>query len=108
MKDAEEESGGVKKAAGGRGGTGSKRTRAAEVHNLSERVSKTYCAVLIIKHIFPLISVYDISDCNLCLQRRRDRINEKMRALQELIPNCNKVGLDLSVLSFFKTPEKLC
>jgi hypothetical protein len=25
------------------------------------------------------------------LQRRRDRINEKMRALQELIPNCNKV-----------------
>lgn len=25
-------------------------------------------------------------------QRRRDRINEKMRALQELIPNCNKVG----------------
>lgn len=25
------------------------------------------------------------------MQRRRDRINEKMRALQELIPNCNKV-----------------
>jgi phytochrome-interacting factor 4 len=24
------------------------------------------------------------------LQRRRDRINEKMRALQELIPHCNK------------------
>jgi len=42
MKDAEEESAGVKKAAGGRGGAGSKRTRAAEVHNLSERVSKTY------------------------------------------------------------------
>ncbi|EPS58336.1 hypothetical protein M569_16479, partial [Genlisea aurea] len=38
---------------------GTKRTRAAEVHNLSER-------------------------------RRRDRINEKMKALQELIPNCNK------------------
>ncbi|KAG9459997.1 hypothetical protein H6P81_004505 [Aristolochia fimbriata] len=37
-----------------------KKSRAAEVHNLSER-------------------------------RRRDRINEKMRALQELIPNCNKV-----------------
>ena len=27
---------------------------------------------------------------DLALQRRRDRINEKMRALQELIPNCNK------------------
>ncbi|XP_024400599.1 uncharacterized protein [Physcomitrium patens] len=42
----------------GRGST-TKRSRAAEVHNQSER-------------------------------RRRDRINEKMRALQELIPNSNK------------------
>ncbi|KAL3538355.1 hypothetical protein ACH5RR_001721 [Cinchona calisaya] len=58
-EDIEEESVGVKKAAHARGGSGSKRSRAAEVHNLSER-------------------------------RRRDRINEKMRALQELIPNCNK------------------
>ncbi|KAG9447703.1 hypothetical protein H6P81_013831 [Aristolochia fimbriata] len=39
--------------------TSARRTRAAEVHNLSER-------------------------------RRRDRINEKMKALQELIPRCNK------------------
>ncbi|XP_020586384.1 transcription factor PIF4-like isoform X2 [Phalaenopsis equestris] len=37
----------------------SRRTRAAEVHNLSER-------------------------------KRRDRINEKMKALQELIPHCTK------------------
>lgn len=43
-----------------RGRSGSKRTRAAEVHSLSER-------------------------------KRRDRINEKMRALQELLPNCSKV-----------------
>ncbi|GMH02517.1 hypothetical protein Nepgr_004356 [Nepenthes gracilis] len=42
-----------------RGLTTAKRSRAAEVHNLSER-------------------------------RRRDRINEKMRALQELIPRCSK------------------
>ncbi|KAK8717907.1 hypothetical protein V6N13_045158 [Hibiscus sabdariffa] len=42
-----------------RGSTSTKRSRAAEVHNLSER-------------------------------RRRDRINEKMRALQELFPRCNK------------------
>ncbi|XP_061341447.1 transcription factor PIF1 isoform X2 [Gastrolobium bilobum] len=42
-----------------RGSTSTKRSRAAEVHNLSER-------------------------------RRRDRINEKMRALQELIPRSNK------------------
>ncbi|CAI0393907.1 unnamed protein product [Linum tenue] len=58
LKDAEFESVEVKKQA--RGSTSSnKRSRAAEVHNLSER-------------------------------RRRDRINEKMRALQELIPRCNK------------------
>jgi len=43
--------------------TAARRSRAAEVHNLSER-------------------------------RRRDRINEKMRALQELIPHCNKVVPD--------------
>ncbi|KAJ6434657.1 hypothetical protein OIU84_018215 [Salix udensis] len=59
-EDVEEESVGAKKPASARAGNGSKRGRAAEVHNLSER-------------------------------RRRDRINEKMRALQELIPNCNKV-----------------
>ncbi|XP_047326105.1 transcription factor PIF1-like [Impatiens glandulifera] len=41
------------------GSTSSKKSRAAEVHNLSER-------------------------------KRRDRINEKMKALQELIPRCNK------------------
>nr|XP_043623846.1 transcription factor PIF3-like isoform X2 [Erigeron canadensis] len=58
--DVEEVSLDTKAAGGSRVGTGSKRSRAAEVHNLSER-------------------------------RRRDRINEKMRALQELIPNCNKV-----------------
>ncbi|XP_015965549.1 transcription factor PIF3 isoform X2 [Arachis duranensis] len=59
MMDIEEESVGVKKACPTRG---VKRSRSAEVHNLSER-------------------------------RRRDRINEKMRALQDLIPNCNKVRL---------------
>ncbi|XP_072053549.1 transcription factor APG-like [Arachis hypogaea] len=57
MMDIEEESVGVKKAGPTRG---VKRSRSAEVHNLSER-------------------------------RRKDRINEKMRALQDLIPNCNKV-----------------
>ncbi|CAF1944582.1 transcription factor PIF1 isoform X1 [Brassica napus] len=43
----------------GRGSSSTKRSRAAEVHNLSER-------------------------------KRRDRINERMKALQELIPCCNK------------------
>ncbi|TYG61893.1 hypothetical protein ES288_D07G185300v1 [Gossypium darwinii] len=56
-EDVESESADTKKQT--RGSTSTKRSRAAEVHNLSER-------------------------------RRRDRINEKMRALQELIPRCNK------------------
>ncbi|KAJ8534607.1 hypothetical protein K7X08_016335 [Anisodus acutangulus] len=56
-EDTEFESPDTKKQACG--STSTKRSRAAEVHNLSER-------------------------------RRRDRINEKMRALQELIPRCNK------------------
>ncbi|CAK9163473.1 unnamed protein product [Ilex paraguariensis] len=56
-EDADFESADVKKPA--HGSTSTKRSRAAEVHNLSER-------------------------------KRRDRINEKMRALQELIPRCNK------------------
>lgn len=57
-EDVEYESADTKKQGPSRTTT-SKRSRAAEVHNLSER-------------------------------RRRDRINEKMRALQELIPHCNK------------------
>eukprot|EP01018_Ginkgo_biloba_P029494 Gb_13867 [translate_table: standard] len=57
-EDAEYESVDAKKQPPPRTTT-AKRSRAAEVHNQSER-------------------------------RRRDRINEKMRALQDLIPHCNK------------------
>lgn len=32
-----------------------------------------------------------VTEFNIPVQRRRDRINEKMKALQELIPRCNKV-----------------
>nr|XP_025605667.1 transcription factor BPE isoform X3 [Arachis hypogaea]XP_025605668.1 transcription factor BPE isoform X3 [Arachis hypogaea] len=67
MMDIEEESVGVKKACPTRD---IKRSRSAEVHNLSERASEDRMPI-----------------------RRRDRINEKMRALQDLIPNCNKVRL---------------
>ncbi|KAJ4754379.1 Transcription factor SPATULA [Rhynchospora pubera] len=60
--ELDEEVMGVPKEAGNSAkprSSGSKRSRAAEVHNLSEK-------------------------------RRRSRINEKMRALQSLIPNSNK------------------
>ncbi|XP_066362606.1 transcription factor APG-like isoform X1 [Miscanthus floridulus] len=55
-EDLDDEPGATRRSAA----RSAKRSRTAEVHNLSER-------------------------------RRRDRINEKMRALQELIPNCNKI-----------------
>ncbi|XP_042443697.1 transcription factor PIF3-like isoform X1 [Zingiber officinale] len=58
-EDLQDESINIRKPPSGRDAR-TKRSRTAEVHNLSER-------------------------------RRRNRINEKMRALQELIPNCNKV-----------------
>lgn len=41
VQDIEEESVGIRKAAPVQRGTGSKRSRAADVHNLSERVSKS-------------------------------------------------------------------
>lgn len=56
-EDIVDDSGGVRR--GLKAGGSTKRSRAAEVHNLSER-------------------------------KRRDRINEKMKALQDLIPNSNK------------------
>lgn len=40
-------------------------------------------------------------ECCSSLQRRRDRINEKMKALQELIPRCNKVNLDFIFLGYY-------
>ncbi|KAG6494894.1 hypothetical protein ZIOFF_042677 [Zingiber officinale] len=58
-EDLQEKSADIRKPPNGSNAQ-TKRSHAAEVHNLSER-------------------------------RRRNRINEKMRALQELIPNCNKV-----------------
>ncbi|KAK7379144.1 hypothetical protein VNO80_04597 [Phaseolus coccineus] len=64
VKDVVEESVGVKKEVPARR-IGAKISCSAEVHNLSER--------------------------DLFMQRRRDSINEKMRALQELIPNRNKI-----------------
>lgn len=44
-------------------------------------------------HIFYILFFSEHKSFHLAfLQRRRDRINEKMKALQELIPRCNKVS----------------
>lgn len=66
----------------------SKRSRAAEVHNLSEKVT-LFPFILISKRYYHrfFFFFFDRSP----EQRRRSRINEKMKALQNLIPNSNKV-----------------
>ena len=71
----------------------SKRSRAAEIHNLSEKVS------------FKVVNCNYLLRCDFVLicptfrgQRRRSRINEKLKALQKLIPNSNKVVISEHVL----------
>ena len=49
-----------------------------------------YCRIVDELVAFHVVGVLKRSDPTF-LQRRRDRINEKIRALQELIPRCNKV-----------------
>lgn len=58
MQDVEEDCNDVKRVTSGRG-TGSKRSRAAEVHNLSERVSlvtRTAVFFCFIYKVFPFCS----------------------------------------------------
>lgn len=71
----------------------SKRSRAAEVHNLSEKVG-SQCYNLSCMRVWFYVWSYDFWVVLIWLiggQRRRSRINEKMKALQNLIPNSNKV-----------------
>ena len=57
------------------------------------------CIVVVVLSASELcnIQVWVSHGTDIAEQRRRDRINEKMRALQELIPNCNKVGSCTSI-----------
>lgn len=67
----------------------SKRSRVAAVHNQSERVFFNDFNVLKIKFT-------TVSEClPILTQKRRDRINQKMKTLQRLVPNANKVFLAL-------------
>ncbi|XP_023634848.1 putative transcription factor bHLH056 isoform X2 [Capsella rubella] len=59
LKEREETIAGIQRTEEARGSASRKRSRAAEMHNLSER-------------------------------RRREKINERMKTLQELIPRCRK------------------
>lgn len=89
QKDVDFESPEAKKQV--RGSTSTKRSHAAEVHNLSERVRVCTYITLMSPSILCCFSHFQKVSYCISLQRRRDRINEKMKALQELIPRCNKV-----------------
>ena len=94
MQDAESESAAMLARKLPQKMTTARRSRAAEVHNLSERVRDDNTSLLAVALVEQSTT---ISDCLtwmflVPMQRRRDRINEKMRALQELIPHCNKVS----------------
>ena len=94
MQDAESESAAMLARKPPQKMTTARRSRAAEVHNLSERVRDDNTSLLAVALVEQSTT---ISDCLtwmflVPMQRRRDRINEKMRALQELIPHCNKVS----------------
>ena len=54
------------------------------------------CVLSILFLMYMIMRFWD-----LFAQRRRDRIDEKMRALQELIPNCNKVDLCFLVYAWY-------
>ncbi|KAI5082195.1 hypothetical protein GOP47_0001938 [Adiantum capillus-veneris] len=63
-----------------------KRSRVAESHNLSEKVhfNPSFC------YTSEGVSNDGLPKCVMVTQRRRNRINEKLKTLQELIPNSCK------------------
>ena len=62
----------------------------------SQQMFLIKCVLSILFLMYMIMRFWD-----LFAQRRRDRINEKMRALQELIPNCNKVDLCFLVYAWY-------
>ena len=69
----------------------------AEVHNMSERVRIDHSLDKNGHSSCLLGRYFHLRRC-VSLQRRRDRINEKMKALQELIPHANKVQQEFKIL----------
>lgn len=80
-----------RKKSASKSGTVARKSRAAEVHNLSERVGFIHGVDEIYIYIYNVSIIEMTFKFLIIMQRRRDRINEKMRALQELLPHSNKV-----------------
>jgi hypothetical protein len=75
----------------------SKRSRAAEVHNLSEKVLLPATIAILVSQKVEMGSL--ILMLKRLVQKRRSRINEKMKALQTLVPNSSKVHYKRPLLS---------
>lgn len=70
-----------------------KRGQATNSHSLAERVSFLNLQNVTKIHVLNVLIDLEI----LLLQVRRERISERMRLLQELVPGCNKVTGCLSL-----------
>ena len=63
-----------------------RRGQATDSHSLAERVSEQICSLV-------FYSDYDShSHSHSELKVRREKISERMKLLQDLVPGCNKVG----------------
>lgn len=62
-----------------------RRGQATDSHSLAERVSRK------LKHIFQIILVLCNLGCVCPVQVRREKISERMKYLQDLVPGCNKI-----------------
>ena len=79
-----------KKRGTGKSSVSSKRRRAAAIHNQSERVCPLPLPLpLSLSLSFFLSKFYELF--NIYLQKRRDKINQRMKTLQKLVPNSSKV-----------------
>lgn len=70
-----------------------RRGQATDPHSIAERVWFYYSFTPYIFYVFVMFSflISAFSGFLFCGQLRRERIAERMKALQELVPNANKV-----------------
>lgn len=82
-----------------------RRGQATNSHSLAERVRTVLTDISIVR-IRSLFSAYqwflEVCCFVFCFKVRREKISERMRLLQELVPGCNKV-LDLEVTFSYLT-----
>lgn len=75
-----------------------RRGQATDPHSIAERVCDLHVQAMWKSQLLTIYTSW-LSDCIL-IQLRRERISERIKALQELVPSCNKV-CNLALLNLF-------